>query len=232
VDADDARTDRDAEDELVDDDDLPDEVDRDEWERSGTSLRALVPSDQALAAVLGVTRPAVRRAVEDGRIVRSADAQWHVFAVVQDWRENTWGALQRRGAVPRPWLDPRRRWTAALRARLIRRTRAVGGTVEAYDPTARTWRATPDPLELLEAGTRSPVPSADWMEIESIIPRAGCWLEWFTSGAPRIAEACGADVATLRPALEREGYTMLRYMLRGALAAHGWTVDLEDERLQ
>src|SRR5216683_1169985 len=112
--------------------------------------RLVVPTDTALATVLQVSRPAVAGMECQGRIAREPDGQWDVWTVIADWRRTTRAAMQQRAAV-RPWLDARRPLDARTVIDLVRRTRAVGGVVQAkWDE--RGWLDPPDPIDQLRDG--------------------------------------------------------------------------------
>ena len=206
---------------------LPDdEIDADEWQRSGTSLRAIVPSDKLCAAVLGVTAQGVQKAAAARRIARHPDGTWHVFQVVADWRAHTRHMLQRPGPIPRPWLDPWKRWTPAMRGCLLRRVRTVGGVVQAYNSDTRAWVEAVDPLELLRTHAEPALDAAFFLEVDLIAPESGLWRSWFRVAAPAVAEMCGVDAEKLIAALATAGDRQLHCLLWGALFRHGWTADL------
>jgi hypothetical protein len=91
--------------------------------------RAAIDTDTALAAILGVSRPAIVKAERRGKISRDVDGTWDVFAVVAGWRHSTLSSLQRQGSVFRPWLDPSIPLRASIWCELVRRARAGGAFV-------------------------------------------------------------------------------------------------------
>jgi hypothetical protein len=90
---------------------------------------AIVQTNVALARILGVSQPAIVKAEQIGKIVRESDGTWDVFKVVDDWRDGTCSALQRRAGTFRPWLDAETDLTPYIRHELERRARAEGADV-------------------------------------------------------------------------------------------------------
>ncbi len=88
--------------------------------------RFVVWTDAALARILGVTRPAIRKAELPGKITRRPDGAWDVFTALHSWRLYTHPLLQRPVGEFRPWLDPQVPLTRGIVAEIIRRARAEG----------------------------------------------------------------------------------------------------------
>jgi len=85
-----------------------------------------VDTDAQLSRILGVTKPAIRKAERRGRITREPDGTWDVLAVVEDWRRHTHPMLQRHGRGEfRPWLDAAVPLTGSVWNELLRRTKAA-----------------------------------------------------------------------------------------------------------
>ena len=78
-----------------------------------------------------MSQPAVVRAEQAGRIEREPDGTWDVLRVVEDWRGNTYGTLQRpeRAREFRPWLDPETTLSECVWGEVKRRARAEGADV-------------------------------------------------------------------------------------------------------
>jgi hypothetical protein len=90
--------------------------------------RAFVYTDTQLAAILGVTRQAIAKAEARGTITREDDGRWDAVAALEDWRDNTFGSLQRPGRARefRPWLDPETPLTECIWQEFVRRADAEG----------------------------------------------------------------------------------------------------------
>lgn len=108
-------------------------VERDPAAVGAWPVRLLVPTTAALARVLGVSAPAIRKAESWGKIKREDDGTWDVLAAVEGWRYSTDSRLQRRSRTRLRCLSPARRFTRRDLAELVERTRGVGGEVIALD---------------------------------------------------------------------------------------------------
>ncbi len=90
--------------------------------------RAFVDTDSQLAAILGVARQAIAKAEARGTITREEDGRWDAVGVLEDWRGNTLGTLQRPGRARefRPWLDPETEVSDYIWREFVRRADAAG----------------------------------------------------------------------------------------------------------
>jgi hypothetical protein len=192
----------------MNDDDRDDDDVTEEDEMDFSDLRLLVETHAQLAAVLGVTRPAIYRAEQTGRITRDDDGAWSVLDVVTAWRDNTNPLLQRR-TLP-DWLDGETPLTAAVVMQLVARTREQGGTV-LEDDDAGQWRPVPPIPDVLRTG--SPLSWLSNEELAGHVSAGEWWYSWSLRVAPALASTLGlADAEPLRKALHalmREALAML-----------------------
>ena len=100
---------------------------------------AVVDTTTCLAAIIGVSHPAIVKAEQRGKITRDVDGRWDVFAVVADWRASTRSSLQRPGTVFRPWLDPSVPLRGSVWDELVRRARAGGAEVSWDNDEDEDW---------------------------------------------------------------------------------------------
>ena len=199
---------------------------KDEDRDSSVLFALYVDTDAALARVLNVTAPAVRKAAEWEKIAREPDGRWEVFAVLDGWRASTNRYLQRPAAVRRPWLDPYQPLTWPLVVELIWRTRAAGGTVSA-EWDGDEWPDVPDPRMVLRSDAPLDVPTCE--ELEGLLPWALSWHAWCGSLAERVAERFGLDAGAVRAFVYREGRERLAWIMTKELQDRGWLGDDDPE---
>jgi len=163
-----------------------------------------------------------------GRIAREPDGQWDVWTVIADWRRTTRAAMQQRAAV-RPWLDARRPLDARTVIDLVRRTRAVGGVVQAkWDE--RGWLDPPDPIDQLQLRDGVTLEHHDLVELELPYPGVTGWLGCFSLLALHLAEHFKLDPTAVRDFVSHEGRAELVELVRRALRDRdGETATASDE---
>jgi hypothetical protein len=171
------------------------------------NVRLLVPTAAALARVLGISPPAVSKALGRGKINSEPNGAFDVLACVQSWRHYTWPSLQRPNATRLPCLQPWHGFTDDDLRVLIVRTRAEGGEVLECDDDGE-WEPVPLLADVLRAGT--PLGIASSLELDEVGADGSWWYAQPGVWAPALAARLELDQDVVRDAL--------RAAMRGSLA--------------